>query len=258
MKKVLYFSIVCTLLLISSCKQNPAESSPEPVTETKTGWETFVPPQISFNNEDANGQGKYFTLYISNPDSLELATCLKVCKLLYKKPEEVVKISRLVLTVRDMSGVAFTTGHGPATEKTTVFSSQYLKGLINNSQMSKKDVINEICGVITHETAHVFQSDNNYLVKESWSVIEGIADCVRYLAGDDKISRRHAGGSRLDGYTTTGFFIAWLQEKKDPEFLYKLNKYVGEHQTDFTWGAACWKLLDKSVNDLWNEYQAAI
>lgn len=258
MKKILLISVLFTILFITSCKQNPSDPQPETVPETLTGWETYAPPQISFNNEDTNGPGKYFTLYITNPDSLELATCLKVNKLLYKKPEEVVKITRLVLTIRDMSGVAFTTGLGPATEKTTVFSSQYLKGLIDNSKMTKKDVISEICGVITHETVHVFQSNNNYSVKESWSVIEGIADCVRYLAGDDKLSRRHTGGTWLDGYTTTGFFIAWLQEKKDPDFLYKLNKYVGEHQTDFTWSGACWKLLNRSVSELWDEYQASI
>ncbi|MGE5499610.1 MAG: basic secretory protein-like protein [Syntrophothermus sp.] len=259
--KLIFLSVAALVISLSSCKKNSVEPEPVPVKTdttavTDTIWGKFQYPQTYFTNEDQQGNGKYFTLYISNPDSLEKVICLRVCKLLYKTPGEVVKVNKLGWIIRDMSGVAFTTGLGAANEKATVFSAQYLKGLIDSR--TRAAVIKEITGVFTHETAHVFQSDNNYGEKNGWSAIEGIADCVRFLAGEDNISRRHKGGSWLDGYTTTGFFIAWLQEKKDPDFLYKFNKYVGQHPSDYTWDAACYKLLNKSVSDLWNEYQAAI
>lgn len=260
MKKSFFFIIFVALMItVAGCKENsvaPVTETTPPPSETSV-WDSFALPAISFENEDIAGNGKYFSIYLANPDSVEKAISIKVCKLLYKQPSEVVKVSRVKVTLRDEGGVAYTTSLGAATEKNMVISGQYFKGLIDGG-MSKAAITNEIVGVMTHESTHIFQSDNNYGEKNGWSAIEGIADCVRYLAGVDKITRRHPGGTWLDGYTTTGFFIAWLQEKKDPDFLYNFNKYVGQHKTDFTWEAATWKLLNKSVTDLWSEYQSAI
>lgn len=224
--------------------------------ESADTWKEFKTPVIVFNNEDTTADGKLFADYISNPDSLERAVDLKVCKLLYKKTEEIPVVTKIVLTVKNMDGVAYTSGLEIPTEKTTVFSSKYLKSTIARLKDRNK-IINEIDGVITHETVHIYQHSSKNDSPDHGSVIEGIADAIRYYAGVDSITRRKKGGNWTGAYTITGFFIVWLQEKYDPDFLYNLNKYVGEVD-EFHWNDAMLKLVNKPVQTLWDEYQAAI
>ncbi len=229
-------------------------------TECRTAagdtWAGFKFPVVEFVNEDTSANGKLFGSFITNPDSLERAVDIKVCKLLYKTPDEVPEISKVLLVVKDMDGVAYTSGLEKPGEKTTVFSTRYLKSVVDRLKDDKK-IVNEIDGVITHETVHIYQKSSKKHSSDHGSVIEGIADAIRYWAGVDSISRRKKGGTWTGAYTITGFFIVWLQENYDKEFLYKLNKYVGETE-EFNWDVAMKKLLNKPVQTLWDEYQAAI
>lgn len=219
-------------------------------------WALFKAPVVEFVNNDTSANGRMFASFISNPDSLEKAVDLKVCRLLYKTPDEVPEISKVLLVVKDMEGVAYTSGLEKPTEKTTVFSSRYLKS-VNDRLKERAKIINEIDGVITHETVHIYQKSSKKHTSDHGSVIEGIADAIRYWAGVDSISRRKKGGTWTGAYTTTGFFIIWLQENYDKDFLYKLNKYIGNND-EFHWDEAMKKLLNKPVQTLWDEYQAAI
>ena len=167
-------------------------------------------------------------------------------------------ISYITLYIDSMSGVAYTTGvdNFPGA-KETHFSGSYFGSVI--SSRPKSEAIAEIKGVIAHEETHIWQQNCDYSSQEGFSVIEGEADAVRYLTGHDSITRRHPGGSWTDGYTTTGFFIVWIQQYSgfDKNFLYDLNQYVGKHY-NFSWDSACMSILNKHVQDLWNLYQAAI
>ena len=49
-------------------------------------------------------------------------------------------------------------------------------------------------------------------------MIEGVADAVRLLNGCFTPEDRPKGGHYMDGYRTTGFFLAWLTENKDRDF----------------------------------------
>lgn len=258
MKSINKYLVAAALLLPAvSYPQSPAAEAVKAEAPAKSdNWSKFRMPEIVFNNSDLSGDGQYFAQYIPNPDSLEKAVCLKVSQFLYKSSDEVPVVTKVVLTVKNMKGVAYTSGLKKPDEKTTVFSSSYLKSIMERLK-DKEPVVNEIAGVITHETVHIYQKSSKIQTGDHGSVIEGIADAIRYYAGVDNISRRRKGGTWTGSYTTTGFFIVWLQEKYDKDFLYKLNKYVGETK-EFKWDEAMMTLLNKNVQTLWDEYQAAI
>lgn len=254
--KLLYMGAVVFLLAGAINAQGTTAPKDASAEAGLNAWGKFKYPKVVFKNEDLKGNGKFFAEYIANPDSLEKAVDLKVCQLLYKDPSEVPEISKVVLTVKSMDGVAYTSGLRKPTEKTTVVSSNYLKSIMDRMK-DKPAIVNELAGVVTHETVHIYQKSCKKDSPDHGSMIEGIADAIRYYAGVDNISRRHKGGTWTGAYTTTGFFIVWLQEKYDKDFLYKLNKYAGETE-EFHWENAMQTLLNKPVKALWDEYQAAI
>jgi hypothetical protein len=61
------------------------------------------------------------------------------------------------------------------------------------------------------------------------------------------------GGSWMDGYTRTGFFLAWCKDKKKPTFLIELN-HAARDMATFTWDAAFQQILGQGVQQTWNEY----
>jgi hypothetical protein len=255
MKKVFTFSLLILILSnFVSCKKSPTE--PELVTNPPSAdaWSSFNYPVFTYTNRDVNGAGTYFPVYVGDPDSLMKSLALQDCKVLYHDPSEAPKIKQINLVVDTLNGVAYTSGIAVSTEM-TLFSSNYLNSIMSNR--SRTAVITEIEGVLAHEETHIWQKNADYGQTDGWSVIEGEADAVRYLSGHDDIKRRSKGGKWTDGYTTTGFFIVWLQANKDKDFLYKLNQYVGTHY-EFNWDVACQHILNETVQDLWNQYQAAI
>ncbi len=255
-RKAYTFVVLLTLstaIFLSSCgKSNPVSGGNSSV------WDNFRYPSVRYVDNDSTGYGKDFTQYIPDPDTLLRSIALQDCRQLYHSPSEVPTITLITLYVDSMSGVAYTTGtDNIPTAKETHFSGSYLGYVISSRE--KSAAVFEIEGVIAHEETHIWQKSCDYGTTDGFSVIEGEADAVRYLTGHDSISRRQPGGSWTDGYTTTGFFIVWIQQNTglDNSFLYDLNKYVGTHY-EFSWDAACMSILNKHVQDLWNLYQKAI
>lgn len=242
--------IAVLLVALAGCsKTNPVSSNNGP-------WTSFIYPTVRYIDNDSTGYGKYFTAYIPRPDTMVKSIALQDCRQLYHNPSEVPVIRLITLYVDSMDGVAWTSGSGFAAAETH-FSGSYLGDVINSR--GKLAVIAEIEGVIAHEETHIWQKSCDYGPKDGFSVIEGEADAVRYLTGHDSITRRSPGGSWTDGYTTTGFFIVWIQQNSglDKNFLYDLNQYVGNHN-EFSWDSACVSLVGKHVQDLWNTYQNVI
>ncbi|MDR3627643.1 MAG: basic secretory protein-like protein [Ignavibacteriaceae bacterium] len=255
MKKI--FTVVILFIVIFdfvSCKKSPTEPEVNTNPPAEDVWSSFSYPAFSYTDRDANGSGAYFETYVGDPDTLMKSLALQDCRVLYHDPGEAPKIKQISLVVDTLNGVAYTNGIAVSSEM-TLFSSNYLSSIMSNR--SKSAVISEIEGVLAHEETHIWQKNADYGSTDGWSVIEGEADAVRYLTGHDNIKRRSQGGKWTDGYTTTGFFIVWLQQNKDKDFLYKLNQYVGTHY-EFNWDVACQHILNEAVVDLWNEYQAAI
>ena len=67
-------------------------------------------------------------------------------------------------------------------------------------------------------------------------MIEGVADAVRYLNGGFTLEDRPKGGHYMDGYRTTGFFLAWLTQTKSPDFLRKIQpKHIRGYSLVVRW-----------------------
>jgi Peptidase of plants and bacteria/Ricin-type beta-trefoil lectin domain-like len=199
-------------------------------------------PTIEFHNLDAGGNGALFNQQIQDPTSFAQGITRKVCSVLYHSKGEVRSIPKVKLFIENMDGVAYTVG-----DETHV-SSQYLRNFANSGGNLKQ----EIYGVVTHEFTHIYQYNDG----PGW-LIEGMADYTRYQAGLIPISNRHKGGNYDGAYQTTGFFVAWLDQRYSG-FGYALNQSLKSNDGK-GWSTGVFQsLTGKSVETLWAEYQSSI
>jgi hypothetical protein len=200
-------------------------------------------PVTFMNKVPTSPGGMIFTREIADAVAASQEHSRIICNILYRKPEEVKNITRQGLTIDTDSGVAFTAGNN------ITFSSDYIAGFANGK--ARPAIAFELNGVMVHEGTHIWQYANG----GGW-LVEAMADYVRYKSGYDKLSRRHAGGNWDQPYTTGGFFIAWIEEKYDPDFGYKVN--MGMKNQGFNYANFVKEITGKDVNMVWAEYQAAI
>ena len=86
-------------------------------------------------------------------------------------------------------------------------------------------------------------------------MIEGVADAVRLINGCFTLSDRPKGGNYMDGYRTTGFFLVWLTQTKDKDFLKKFNNSTLKVIPWSFDGAIKYALGDQyQIDALWNQY----
>ncbi|CAM6089177.1 unnamed protein product [Calypogeia fissa] len=117
--------------------------------------------------------------------------------------------------------------------------------------------INEITGLLIHESTHAWQNNNgDYSADTAFrGIIEGTADYMRlkseHYVVSPTVAERQAGGNWSDGYSTTAYFLDWIDETQVPNFVNKLNAMMVDSFTaDFFEN-----ITGKSVDQLWSEYQ---
>jgi hypothetical protein len=199
-------------------------------------------PNIVFDNQFPNTTGgQRFTTAVPDPTATMQDISHRICHWIYRKPEEVPRVPTLSLTIDAADGVAYTSGSG------IHFSSNYIGGIGGNAAA----ISFEIHGVLAHEGTHVWQYDNG-----GGSLVEAMADYVRYRTGYDKLSRRQPGGNWSDPYTVGGFFIVWVEDKYDKDWGYKIN--MGMKNPGFSYPNFIQQTFGKSADALWAEYQADI
>lgn len=220
-------------------------------------WDEFIYPTVTVVDKDqglTEGSQIVHRLFPNLEDSIkEIAK--GVCLLLYKDVSEIPYFEELQFELEYRDGVAYKAGNPP---KITVnLSTKYLED--QYTQQGDDGIIYEINGVNWHELTHAYQ----YVPKncgdyaggtEFFGFIEGTADAVRILSGYHSNRTPSPGGSWTSGYTTTGFFIEWLVNHYDPDFLYKLNQSC-KTIDPWSYNAACNEIVGKGVQDLWDEYQ---
>lgn len=144
-----------------------------------------------------------------------------------------------------MDGVAYTVGtQASDAAKEIHFSLDYI------SRISADRLKNEISGVLVHELVHCFQY--NGLSTAPSGLIEGIADWVRLRANlAPPHWKRSTEGGWAAGYEKTGFFLEWLEQRREGtvrrmnEWL-RGNRYVEER---------FWReVVGGEVGGLWEEY----
>jgi hypothetical protein len=199
-------------------------------------------PAVTFTNMfPATTGGMRFSTAIPDVVATMQQISRTVCRFIYRKPEEVKKVTSLSLVIDEHGGVAQTAGNK------IQFDANYIGGIGGSA-----DAISfEIHGVLAHEDTHVWQNAG-----AGGTIVEAMADYVRYRSGYDKLSRRRPGGNWTDPYTTGGFFIVWVEDKYDKDWGYKIN--VAMKDRTFDYGAFIQKTFGKTADALWAEYQADI
>ena len=190
-----------------------------------------------------NEGGRVFKASIGDPVAVMQVHSRAICRILYRKPEEVKPVSRTGLAIEPNEIIAFAAGGN------ITFSTDYIASFSKGKSQAAIDA--ELNGVLVHEGTHVWQYTNG-----GGALVEAMADYVRYKAGFYTLSRRRPGGNWDQPYTVGGFFIAWMEEKYDPDLGYKIN--MGMKDRGFSYPAFIQRTLGKPIDALWAEYQAAI
>jgi len=147
----------------------------------------------------------------------------------------------ILLVLRPMEGVAYTTGSDTAKE--IHFSCQYIAGCADRCA-------DEIRGVLVHEVVHCFQ----YNAKDTCpsGLIEGIADWVRLRSGLAPPHWRHGGSSWDAGYDTTAYFLQWLTERYGEGVVQEINELM----KDAPYDESIFKTVTgRKVSKLWKLYK---
>lgn len=256
-----YYAKLASILLFLAISylhgQNNSIWSQTERLQSGRNWDEFIYPTVTIVDKDqGQTQGSQIVHRLFPNLSDDIKDIAKgVCKLLYKDVSEVPYFEELQFELEYRDGVAYKAGNPP---KITVnLSTQYLEN--QYSQQGDDGIIYEINGVNWHELTHAYQyvpqNCGGYASgTEFFGFIEGTADAVRILAGYHSSRTPSPGGSWTSGYTTTGFFIEWLVNNYDTDFLYKLNQSC-KTIDPWSYNSACTEILGKGVQTLWDEYQ---
>ncbi|KAG6023832.1 hypothetical protein E4U41_001922 [Claviceps citrina] len=157
----------------------------------------------------------------------------------------------VTLILRDMPGVAYTTGSDLDNDHKEVHLSL---GYISGIDAARTGP--EITGVITHELVHCLQWNAEGTCPGG--LIEGVADWVRLRChldpphwkrgrGDEEPSRKWDAG-----YQHTAYFLEYLEQRFGPGFVPSLNERlrVGKYHEETFWPG----LTGSSVGDLFQDY----
>ena len=197
-------------------------------------------PRVVVDNENPTGAGAGFAQAVPDPQPFIQMITRQLCEILYRKPDEPRAPGMVTLRVYDFDGVA--NAGGGTINLSTRHLAKYRGAALKE----------EITGVLVHEATHLYQYNDG-----PGGLIEGIADFVRIEAGHHSINRRTRGGNWDDGYTTTGFFLSWLDDQY-PDFGYKLNLKLTRDDNQ-RWSDQVFEdLTGKDVDTLWQEYQATL
>jgi hypothetical protein len=136
---------------------------------------------------------------------------------------------------KDMKGVAYTSGN------TITISANHIKRNPNDY------------GMVIHELTHVLQRYPKF-GKETWWLVEGIADYVRYFKfepGGRPPRLDPAKSSYRDGYKTSAWFLAWVERKYDKDLITQLNLALrkGEYNPELFQ-----HYTGKDLDQLWTEF----
>lgn len=223
-------------------------------------WQGFYYPEITLTHTDTTSQG-YKRAQAIIPDIKKAINevTLGVCKQLYKNISEVPDFEKVNFTYNWSNVLAARGGNASAME--LWFSTKYIENALKNEPDTA--VKYEIYGVLWHELTHGYQfspsTENNQYKPgfDYFAFLEGEADLVRINAGYHKTRHPDLGFDNykyLSGYTTSGFFLKWIADTYDNDFIYKFNASVKTIKP-WSYKAAIKDIINKDVDSLWKTYK---
>jgi hypothetical protein len=264
MKKLFYLLLTVCIVSLGGCKGKSQSSGTTLVSDVEERWKSFPLPPVDIQQPypDEEGSKLYFTI-VENPEAFIHEQSRRVLDLLYFGPEDkfIPKLNRLEYVLDNYDGISACYGGGDM--KGIILSNQYIVSY--HQEHGAEALIEENKGVLCHELTHAFQLEpkgcGDYGSNPVFhAFIEGVADAVRILCGGfPHESDRPKGGHYMDSYRYTGFFIAWLVETKDKDFLRKFNLST-QHIIPWSFDGAIKHILgdEHDIETLWTEYLKAM
>lgn len=213
---------------------------------TAAGTEPLVVREITFRSDPVVPRFEYpieVVLHVQVPEMQAWAEQVRVLMMTWypylaelMRSDGAVPRRRIDLFVVDEQGIAWTSGG-----RITCTKGWFTKYPTDT-------------GALLHEEAHILQS---YPAGTPGWLVEGIADWVRWWNCEplDHRPRIGPGGSYRDAYQRTGQFLDWLERRRAPGIVMKLNADCRRGQYD----AGLWaRYTGLDVDGLWAEYQAEL
>lgn len=156
----------------------------------------------------------------------------------------------VTLVLRDMDGVAYTTGRDIDDDHKEIhLSTRYIAHIAEARQKE------EIMGVLVHEMVHCWQHSG--FGSAPVGLTEGVADWVRLKAGYAPPHwKRHSDCDWDAGYERTGYFLEWLEKEHGADVVRKLNEGLRgcKYDAHSLWHDCC----GNGVKHLWDEYKKCV
>ncbi|KAJ4405229.1 hypothetical protein N0V91_005388 [Didymella pomorum] len=156
----------------------------------------------------------------------------------------------ITLVVRDMDGVAYTTGLDIDDDHKEIhLSTKYIEHV---SESRQKEEIN---GVLVHEMVHCWQHHGGNTAPGG--LTEGVADWVRLKAGYAPPHWRRRGDCDWDaGYERTAYFLEWLEKEHGEDVVRRINQALRGCRYDAKklWHDCC----GHSIEKLWDGYTKSL
>ena len=255
MRKKSLIALLGMCLGAAACSQKPVDRDEL--------WKDYFVGKITFVDRAQETEGsRIYHSIIPDPEAYIAKQARTVLNTLYDSPaDSIVPVSNLRYTLRDTDGISAKGGGGG--EIYIFYSTRHIENSFKNNDTAKVDF--ETRGVLLHELTHAYQLEPQGIGsygtnKVFWAFIEGMADAVRVANGGFNGERdRPKGGNYMDGYRRAGYFLVWIRDNKDPEFLRKFNKSTLEI-IPWSFDGAIKHTLGKEyqIDDLWKEYQIAM
>lgn len=214
----------------------------------------FPIPKLRLEIRDLTHPGARRFLDSVNATECLTAAVANLLRLLYTSPANpgttVPPTRSVTLILRDMPGVAYTTGSDLDDDHKEVhFSLSYIE------RIPGARAAHEIAGVVTHELVHCFQY--NAFGTCPGGLIEGVADWVRLRCDlAPPHWKREAGGSWDAGYQKTAYFLDYLEGRFGDGLVQRLNEKLRIQKYD---QAVFWReLTGVSVDELWGAYSESL
>ncbi|WP_321332507.1 basic secretory family protein [uncultured Bacteroides sp.] len=258
MKKKYLLYAICLLTGMGACSASiKGQGEVAPYV-----WEHYSVGTVLFEDKAPETKGSdIYHRIIPDAESYIKEQARTVLSTLYDSPEDSIPpVSKIHYTLENIEGISAKGGdHG---DITIFYSTRHIEKSFAENDTAK--LFFETRGVLLHELTHAYQLEpqgiGSYGTSRSfWAFIEGMADAVRVANGGFGPNARPKGGNYMDGYRTTGYFLVWLRDHKDPEFLRKFNRSTLE-VIPWSFDGAIKHVLGKeyNVDDLWHEYQVAV
>lgn len=263
--KKLFLAAACLCMGLAACTStnNKSADASDKASETKNVWDGYNVGTIHFVDKAPDTEGsRIYKALIPNPKEYIATQARAVLNTLYWGPQDsIVPVNNLYYSLEDIDGISAKGGGNG--EITVFYSTRHVERSFVKKDTAKVDF--ETRGVLYHELTHAYQLEPQGIGsygtnKVFWSFVEGMADAVRVANGGfHGEADRPKGGNFDDGYRTTGYFLVWVRDHKDPDFLRKFNRTALE-VIPWSYEGAFKKIFGEKckVADVWKEYQVAV